>query len=187
MAYRKRHTANSRKPLAVSCKRGFTLIELLVVIGVIAIVGAITADIFVNVTRSYNKAEILSRVERSGNSTLSQMTGEIRNAQTVTSPAKGSFGASLTITSAEGAAVTFSFVLPTPSANGYVSRNGISLTDSSYSTGVNVTSLSFSIVDANPLVVSISLGLEQPLGAPGRVDFKADTALQTSVSLRTYD
>lgn len=167
-------------------RKGFTLIELLVVVGVIAIVGALAADIFVNVTRSYNKAEILSRVERSGNTVLSQMAGEIRTAQTVISPARGSFGSSLTITNAEGTTVTFSFVPPTSNTNGYISRNGVSLTDNSYSTGVNVTSLSFSVVDANPLVVSVSLDLEQPLGAPGRLDFKADTTLQTSVSLRSY-
>lgn len=166
---------------------GFTLIELLVVIGVIAIVGAITADIFVNVTRSYNKAEIIDRVERSGNATLSQMSGEIRNARNVTSPGAGFSGSSLTITGATGSLVTFSFVSPTATDNGYVARNGAALTDNSYTTGVNVTSLLFSVLDANPRVVSITMQLEQPLGAPGRVDFKANTTLQTSVSLRTYD
>ncbi len=173
--------------LRTKAKAGFTLIELLVVIGIIAIGGAIAADILVNVTRSYNKAEILSREERSGNATLSQMTGEIRSAQAVAFPRAGSSGSALRITSAEGATRTFSFVLPTPSANGFVSRNGVPLTDRSYNTGVNVTSLLFSVVDADPLVVSITLRLEQPLGAPGRVDFKAGTTLQTSVSLRTYE
>ncbi len=167
--------------------KGFTLIELLVVIGVVAIVGTLAADIFVNVTRSYNKAEILARVERSGNVALSQMVGEIRNARAVITPSAGSFGSLLTITSAGGSPVTFYFVPPTADANGYVAREGVAITDNSYASGVNVTSLLFSVLEAQPRVVSISLQLEQPLGAPGRVDFKAETTLQTSVSLRSYE
>jgi len=168
-------------------KIGFTLIELLVVIGVIAVVGAITADIFVNVTRSYNKAEIITRVERSGSTTISQMTEEIRNARAVVSPTPGSTGASLTITNAEGVQVVFSLVPPTSDKNGYVTRDSTSITDNSYTTGINVTVLTFSVVDAAPRVISIRMDLEQPLGAPGRVDFNANTTITTSVSLRTYD
>lgn len=168
-------------------KIGFTLIELLVVIGVIAVVGAITADIFVNVTRSYNKAEIITRVERSGNTAVSQMTEEIRNARSVVSPIPGSTGSSLTITNVDGAQVTFSLTPPTSGNNGYVTRGSTPITDNSYTTGIDVTSLTFSVVDATPRVVSIHMDLEQPLGAPGRVDFSANTAITTSVSLRTYD
>jgi len=166
---------------------GFTLLELLVVIGVISVVGIIAADIFSNVTRSYNKAEIITRVQRMGNAALSQMVGEIRNAQTVVSPAPGSFGPTLTIQDSNGSQVVFAFTAPGGGTNGYIARNGIALSDTDFANGVNVTSLTFSVLDADPTVVSIRMSLEQPLGVPGRVDFKADTTLETSVSLRTYE
>ena len=168
-------------------KRGFTLLELLVVIGVITIVGVIAADIFVNVTRSYNKAEIIARVQRSGNATLSQMTGEIRNSRRVVSPAPGSSDSSLMIEDSSGNQVEFSFTPPDETNNGFVSRNGAAISDSDFSTGVNVTSLVFTVLDTDPTVVGISIALEQPLGAGGRIDFQADVTLQTSVSLRTYE
>lgn len=173
--------------LMARAKRGFTLLELLVVIGVISIVGVITADIFSNVTRSYNKAEITVRVQRTGNVVLSQMVGEIRNARTVTSPAPGSSGSSLTIEDSDGSPVVFAFTAPGGATNGYISRNGSAISDANYASGVNVTSLSFSVLVSDPLVVSITVALQQPLGAPGRVDFNAAASLQTSVSLRTYE
>lgn len=168
-------------------RRAFTLLELLVVIGIVAIVGVIAADIFVNVTRSYNKAEIITRVQRSGNAVLAQMTGEIRNARQVLSPAPGGTGASLTIEDVSGNPVVFDFVPAAGDDNGFVSRNGVAISDSDFSTGINVTILTFTVLDTNPLVVGIGLSLEQPLGAPGRIDFQAATSMQTTVSLRTYE
>ncbi|MEX0587548.1 MAG: prepilin-type N-terminal cleavage/methylation domain-containing protein [Patescibacteria group bacterium] len=166
---------------------GFTLLELLVVIGIIAIVGVIAADIFVNVTRSYNKAEIITRVQRSGNVALAQMTGEIRNARRVISPAPGGSDSTLTIENSSGGQVAFAFQPAMGGANGYISRDGSPISDSDYETGVNITSLTFTVLSTTPTVVGITLGLEQPLGVPGRVDFQAATSLQTSVSLRTYE
>lgn len=165
-------------------KRGFTIVELLVVIGIISIIGTIAADIFLNVSRSYNKASIITKIEQSGNIALSQMVGEIRNARSI-SPTSGTTS-TLTISAADGGSVIFSLVPPTSSANGYVARNGISLTDNAYVTGVNVTQLSFTIVSGDPPSVSITLTMTQPLGVPSRVDFQAQTTLQTSVSLRNY-
>ena len=179
-------TAYSRKLLAESRKLAFTLLELLVVIGIIAIVGVISSDIFVNVTRSYNKAEIITRVQRSGNAVLAQMTGEIRNSRGVISPAPGSSSSSLTIENSSGGQSAFAFT-PAGADNGLVSRNGVAISDNDYETGVNITSLNFTVLNTTPLVIGIRLGLEQPLGAPGRVDFQAAVTLQTSISLRTYE
>ena len=164
-------------------KRAFTLIELLVVVGILGIVGAITADVFINVSRSYNKANISAKVERNGNTALSQMRGEIRSARLVDSPNPQT----LTIISSEGVQVTFSFVAESGSENGYVVRNKIPLTDNAYASGVNVTNLSFIVSDTDPKIVSITMSLTQPLGASGRIDFQAGTTLKTSVSLRIYE
>lgn len=165
-------------------KRGFTIIELLVVIGIISILGTITADIFLSVTRSYNKASVIAAIEQSGNIALSQMTTEIRNARSV-SPASGTTS-TLTIINADSVQVVFSFVPSTSTTNGYVSRNGIPITDNAFTTGVNAAALSFTIVDSQPPSVTIALTLTQPVGTPSRVDFQASTTLRTSVSLRTY-
>lgn len=167
-----------------SLKRGYTLIELLVSIGIISIVAAIGVDIFLNITRSYNKANIITQIEQNGNLALSQMSYEIRNARSV-SPTSGTTS-TLSLVNQDGQDVVFSFVPQTGSANGYVARNSIPLTDNSYSNGVNVIQLSFTVTGVNPLVVSITLALAQPLGAPGRVDYQAQTTLTTTVSLRTY-
>ncbi len=178
---RKSSTIN-HSPLT-SVKLGFTLIELLVVVGLIGIIGAIAVDIFGNVTRSYNKASIIAEVEQNGNTVLSQMTGEIRNARSIVN-----FSATnLSIISSTGQSVSYSFVAPTPTDNGYVARNTISLTDNAFTSGVNVTSLTFSVSTADPPVVAITISLSQPLGAGSRIDFQAGTTLQTSVSLRIYE
>jgi len=129
---------------------GYTIIELLVVIGIISIVGAITSDVFLNVTRSYNKANIIAQIEQNGNLALSQMSVEIRNSRSV-SPTSGATP-TLTLVDVDGKGVVFSFV----------------------------------VTSANPTVVYVELSLAQPLGAPGRVDYQAQTTLRTSVSLRTY-
>ena len=168
-------------------REGFTLLELLVVIGIISILGVITADIFSNVTRSYNKAEIINRVQRTGNTVLAQMTKEIRNARQVVSPTPGSSGSSLTIKDFSGNSAIFSFVPPDADDNGFVSRNGVLISDDDFSNGVNVTSLFFNVLDTGPVVIGITISLEQPLGAPGRIDFQAKTDLTTTVSLRTYE
>lgn len=167
----------------VKIKRAFTLIELLVVIGILGIVGAISADVFINVTRSYNKASISAKVERNGNTALSQMGGEIRSARSVDSPNSQT----LTIISSEGAQVTFLFVAESGLDNGYVARNDVPLTDNAYASGVNVTSMSFAVSDTDPKIVSITISLTQPLGVSSRIDFQAGTTLKTSVSLRTYE
>ena len=168
-------------------RSGFTLLELLVVIGIISLLGVITADIFSNVTRSYNKAEIINRIQRSGNTVLAQMTEEIRNARRVVFPTPGSSGSSLTIKDFSGNSAIFSFVPPDADDNGFVSRNGVLISDDDFSNGVNVTSLFFNVLDTGPVVIGITISLEQPLGAPGRIDFQAKTDLTTTVSLRTYE
>jgi len=165
-------------------KSGFTLIELLVVVGILGILGAVASDIFINVSRSYNKANVISEIQRSGNASLSQIGSEVRNAQSVTS----SEPTILNVVNSAGASVTYSFVPEDADnqKNGYVARNGNPLTDNDYFTGVNVTSLNFAVLESNPPSVNIVLILTQPLGAGSRIDFQASTTLTTTVSLRSY-
>lgn len=170
-------------PLITSAKvlRAFTLIEMLVAITLFAIVGTIGTDIFLSVVRSSNKANIIAELERNGNAALAMMSTEIRNARDLDACS----GSSCTITNQDSIAVTFSRVTPS-GENGYVARNNNPITDTARASGVNITSLSFVASASAPPVVTITLGLSQPVGAPGRIDYRASTTLTTTVSLRTY-
>lgn len=174
---------NCQLPIA-RVKRSFTLIELVVVVGVLSILSAVAADMFINITRSYNKANIIAEIEQNGNLAISTMSNEIRSALSV-SPTSGT-ASSIDIVDQDGAAVTFSFISPTSNDNGYIARNGLPIIDNERVTGVNVTHGMFTIVDADPPVVGITMTITQPKGVPGRIDYQAETTLKTSVSLRSY-
>ena len=171
-------------PLATSVKHSFTLIELIVVVGILGILSTVAADMFFNITRSYNKANIIAEIEQNANTALSSMTNEIRNALSV-SPTSGNV-TEIVIVGQDGATVTFTFVSPTANDNGYLARNGFPMTDNERGTGVNVTYGMFTIVVADPPVVGITMTVAQPKGVPARIDFQAETTLKTSVSLRSY-
>jgi prepilin-type N-terminal cleavage/methylation domain-containing protein len=189
MANSKRLIANSntettsRKPLAVSHRlSAFTLIELLVVIGVTGILGAVATGIFINISRAFNKANIIAEIERSGNAALTSISNEVRNASSVSTIENG-----IEITNWDGTSIAFTFEEPTDEANGYIARDGNSVTDNEYVSGINVNSATFTVNSgANPPTVKITMFLTQPKGAPSKVDFRADTTLETTVTLRNY-
>ncbi|PIZ44353.1 hypothetical protein CO180_04390 [candidate division WWE3 bacterium CG_4_9_14_3_um_filter_41_6] len=60
---------------------GFTLIELLITVGVLAIVSGLSVTIFVTISASYDKADIIARLSSDGNRIMDQITRSIRNSQ----------------------------------------------------------------------------------------------------------
>lgn len=171
-------------------RSGFTLVELLVVVGVLGIVGGIAADIFINISRSHNKANVIAEIGQNGNLALSTMSNEIRSALLV-SPTSGTTQ-TIEIIDQNEEHITFSFEFPGGDQNGYVARNGLPITDNERVTGVNVVEgdptkpTQFEVIDADPPVVRITMTITQPKGVPGRIDFQASTTLETTVSLRSY-
>lgn len=179
-------------------KRGFTLLELLVIASVTVIIGAMAASIFISVSRAYNKANIITEIEQNRNLVLTTMSNEIRNALSV-SPITGDEGNDgIEITDQEGEAIRFCCIGPSGGANGYIARrvgsgncnsqsSDTPMTDNDPVTGVNVTTCDL-VPDntANPPVVAIAITFAQPVDVPGRIDFQAETTLETTVSLRTY-
>jgi len=166
-------------------KRGFTLIELLVVVGLILIAGGVGTAIVTSVIRSYNKANIINEIEENGNYVLSLMETHIRNAKSV-SPT-GTTTQTITVTPQEGSSFTFS--IANPSGNiGVVRKDAEVLTNDDLVTGVNVDTdpsrSYFEISNTTPPTVKIVLHLTQPPNAPGRVDYQAETTLQTTVVVR---
>lgn len=61
--------------------RAFTLIELLVTVGVLAIVSGLAVTIFVTISASYDKADVISRLSSDGNRIMEQITRSVRSSQ----------------------------------------------------------------------------------------------------------
>ena len=172
--------------LTIPVVRGYTLIELVVVVGVLVLISAVATDMFVNITRSYNKANVIAEIEQNGNTALISMVNEIRQARSV-SPTSGTTS-TITITDQSGGTVTFGFRTPTGSVNGCLYRGAATqcLTDDTYATGVNVTYLIFTVIESDPPAVTVEITIAQPKGVLARQDYQAQTTLKTSVVLRSY-
>jgi prepilin-type N-terminal cleavage/methylation domain-containing protein len=168
--------------------KGFTLIELIVVVSLLVIIGGVGASIFASVFRSYNKANIINRVEQNGNYALSVMESQIRNAQGVTL-----VDAKTLRVAAQDGSSTIEYRFKDSGGVGIVERaittaTGTvvtTLTDSDPNTGVSVVvaNSSFAVSGTTPPVVTIVLKLKQASGMT-RVDYQAETTLRTTVVVR---
>jgi prepilin-type N-terminal cleavage/methylation domain-containing protein len=74
-------------------EKGFTLIEILVVIAIIGVIAGITSDIFVQVIKASNKANITTEIKQNGDSVLNQIDRLVRNADSVVFFGKRAYGA----------------------------------------------------------------------------------------------
>ena len=162
--------------------RGFTLVELLVSIGLVLIIGTIGTSVIASILRSYNKAHIINEIEQNGNYVLSLMESQIRNARSVSLDGTGKV---LTVTPQEG--TIFSFEIDEVTVGvytyGVVKRGGEIITNDDTTSGVAVV-VADSYFTVTGSTVQIVLKIQQAPGAPGRVDYHADTTLQTTVVVR---
>jgi len=173
-------------------KKGFTLVELLVSIGLVFIIGTIGTSVIASILRSYNKAHIINEIEQNGNYVLSLMESQIRNARAVACDGDISPCVKVDVTPQEGDPFSFEMVDvgASPDIIGVVRKITVgaeNLTNDDPETGVNVlnvgTSDSYFEVDGNK--VTIVLKLAQAPNAPGgRIDYQAETTLQTTVVVR---
>lgn len=166
-------------------KKGFTLIELLIVVGLILIIGTVGTSVIASILRSYNKAHIINEIEQNGNYVLSLMESQIRNAKSV-SPTGTT--ASLEVTTQDGETITYA--IASAGSIGVVQKTsgGVTeiLSNDNLTTGVNVdtTNSHFVVSTTTPSSVQIVLKLRQAPNAPGRIDYQAETTLQTTVVVR---
>jgi prepilin-type N-terminal cleavage/methylation domain-containing protein len=75
-------------------QKGFTLIEIVVVIAIIGIVTGITSDVFIQIIKASNKANIVTEVKQNGDSVLNQLDRIIRNAEEITAAGGKNYGQS---------------------------------------------------------------------------------------------
>jgi len=173
--------------------KGFTLVELLVSIGLVLIIGTVGTSMIASILRSYNKAHIINEIEQNGNYVLSLMESQIRNAAsatlTGTCNGAGNRCLSLEVTPQEGSLFTYSIGDDgNGTGMGAVMKDGAVLTNNHSVSGVNVLHSgdpgTTSHFYADGLTVQIVLKIQQATGAPGRVDYQAETTLQTTVVVR---
>lgn len=72
-------------------QKGFSLLEILVVVSVIGIIAGITSDIFIQIIKSSNKANIITEIKQNGDAVLNQLERIIRNAEEITAIGKKNY------------------------------------------------------------------------------------------------
>jgi type II secretory pathway pseudopilin PulG len=82
---------------------GFTLVEFIVYIGILSIVISGVVGFSYLAIKSRIKSDVIATVEMQGARVSSIIGQTVRNAKTITSPAAGASGSSLTITVVDGA------------------------------------------------------------------------------------
>ncbi len=169
---------------------GFTLIELLVVVGLVGILAAVSADLFSSILRAYNKTQIINEIEQNGNAVLSHLAQQIRNAARVSSTSSDT----ITVTDQDGVETIFSFdtvhsleLDALATMIGVVKKGNDILTNYHSVGGINVvTDDSYFDVSTSGGMqqVKIFMKIQQAPNAPGRVDYEAETILETTVVVR---
>jgi Tfp pilus assembly protein PilW len=141
-------------------QRGYTLIELLLYV---AIVGALLTSVtyfFGTVTDARVKNQTILEVNEQGAAVMDYITQTIRNATSVTAPAIGVSGASLTLVVPTGALSPTVFSMPGSTTLGY---NGASTaTDSSDSGSINGTKF---VASASGTISTLNAYVASPISA----------------------
>lgn len=83
------------KKLLQNNNAGFTLVELLVVISLLAISVGVTGDVVITLVRSFNKSQVANELEQQSNYLGLKLEKELRNAESITLPAKMSAASNL--------------------------------------------------------------------------------------------
>ena len=162
--------------------------------GLVLIIGTIGTSVITSILRSYNKAHIINEIEQNGNYVLSLMESQIRNAASV-SPTSGDV-LLLTVTPQDGSPYVFEIGTETTGTGaldsiGVVKKGNEVITNDDLTNGVDVVIDSGTPANASHFSVSVGgnkvkivLKLQQAPKAPGRIDYQAETTLQTTVVVR---
>jgi prepilin-type N-terminal cleavage/methylation domain-containing protein len=159
---------------------GFSVIELLVVITVFAVIGVLASRSIFLTLRSSKKSDSLVKVRENVNYSLSIIERQLRNSSTISSTCTGASSSSVSYTTAEGVASSFSCV--TPGASGYIASGSARLTSDEIS--VNACSFICNQPDINnPPTISVSVTAEESVSSSTEKGF---ITTQTEIVVRNY-
>ena len=186
-------------------KPGFTLIEFLVVLGILAVTVSSTVLFLNSVLKGSNQATIVAEVKQNGQAALDSVERQIRGSiDAKVAPTGCSSNCSELVLTRETPNLPLHIQCFFPVGNTRNGRIGIAegnspstytdLTNTDLINGVNITNCNFLVLSKGsspdgqpiPAVVSIGFIVSQGLQASSRADFVANTAMQTTISLRRY-
>ena len=118
-------------------QQGYTLLEVLVATGIIGILLVVSSAIFINTIRSTNKANILTEARENSALVADTLKRDVRKVSSEAgSVSVSADGLTLTLVTIEGAR-NWVCVAESSGNNGYITRNGKTLTNKDPFTGVS--------------------------------------------------
>jgi len=145
------------KKLLQNNNAGFTLVELLVVISLLAISVGVTGDVVITLVRSFNKSQVANELEQQSNYLGLKLEKELRNAESITLPAKMSAGANL---SGTNTVLGFRYKNPTTQSISYVCyrvSSGVVARSEDTTVGASSCSNSYVNLTSNDAVGGVSV------------------------------
>lgn len=163
-------------------QRGFTLIELLLYVSIVGGILLSASTFFATVLEARVKNQSIAEVDQQGTLVMDLMTASIRNAASITTPAAGASGNSLTLAMTTGA------INPTIinlSGATLQIKEGAGATVALTNSKVQVDSLTFTNLtrSGTPGVIRISLTLSR-VNAGGKNEYSYQKTFVTSAALR---
>jgi len=144
-------------------QRGYTLIELLLYVSIVGVLLGAVSVFFGTSTEARVKNQSIAEVDQQGEATMEYILQTIRNADSITSPATGGTGASLTVTVPTGSLSPTIFDLSGATPNALRVKEGLAAAIPLTSSKVTVTDLTVKNLSraSTPGVVQVSLTLSR--------------------------
>ena len=167
---------------------GFTFMEILVASGIIALISAVSAQVFLTSSRNAVKSDLISNIKQNGDIALEVMTRMIQSARSI-SACTGAPSSSLAIENQDYGNTTFGCVLDgtvtrIASGSAYLTTAGLTLGGPTCAE----SSLTFLCTPNSglPSSVRINFSLSQ-IGEPVKNYEKATVPFQSTVTVRTSE
>lgn len=168
-------------------ERGYTFIELLAVVSIFSVIGIAIMSILFTTLRGSKKSEVLVTLKQNGDFALSQMSNNIRYAESLDIPASCTTPVTtktITISSATDNGQT-TYACPAVATDG-ITSNSASLVDTN---AVAVTACDFVCTQQSaydPPTINITFTLT-PKNANGLPENTGTLPFQTSVTMRNFN
>ena len=158
--------------------------EVLVSTAVIGILATLSSVILINKIRSANKANITNEAKENLSLVAELLTRDVRESKSVTLNSS----TSLQLNYSDGSIVNWTCTAPGAGANGYVSRNAVTVTNKDPQEGVSYSNCLFLLSgSAGSQIVTLNLTLTEGAGTAGRPqDLGVTVSQQITAFVRNY-